>query len=161
MIETTSKSRILTPVQRSHLDYWRVFNNLVADQSMVIKPCKPQPQADMDFSIGRSKFRLVTFANTRDKWIGVRLVIDGPNAKPYFHRLQEFQQEIEHDVGAKLDWREMPHKKSSRVYLTLPDTDPTDRDDWPGQHAWLLAKLEAFHRAFAPRIVELDVPDLL
>jgi hypothetical protein len=160
MARTTQKSRSLTPVQRSHLDYWRTFNNLVADQSTVIKPCKPQPQADMDFSIGRSKFRLVTFANTRDKWIGVRLVIDGPNAKPFFHLLQEFRQEIENEVGEKLDWREMPHHKSSRVYLVREDIDPMDRDDWPRQHDWLLKKLEALHRAFAPRIVGLDVPDL-
>jgi hypothetical protein len=152
-------SRGLTPVQQLQLDYWHAFRDLAAAQSTIIKPRRPQPQADMDVAIGRSTFRLIASASTRDKWINVRLAMSGPNAKPHFHLLQESRQEIEDEVGAKLDWREMPGKKSSRVYLYRRNTDPTDRDDWPRQHAWLLEKLEAFHRAFAPRIKELDASD--
>jgi len=46
---------------------------------------------------------------------------------------------------------------SSRVFLRNQGVDPYGRERWPEQQNWLLDKLEAFHRAFAPRIKALKI----
>jgi len=38
----------------------------------------------------------------------------------------------------------------------MPHADLDSRKDWPEYHAWLLAKLELFHKTFAPRVRALD-----
>jgi hypothetical protein len=43
--------------------------------------------------------------------------------------------------------------------LSKDDVDPANRDDWPSQHLWLAEKLEALHKAFAPRIKALDLDE--
>lgn len=149
----------LTETQELQLAYWHRFCGLVDQTAREIKSRTPQPQHWMNFAIGRSKFRLMTFANTRDRRIGLALVLTGPDAKPHFYLLQEQQEEIEAEVGAPLDWREMPAQKSSRVFLILHNTDPADRDDWPRQHAWLLEQLKSFYAAFAPRVKGLDAAE--
>ena len=60
--------------------------------------------------------------------------------------------------GTEVEWREMPGKKQSNVVLRR-SADPTRREEWPEQHAWLRDKLEAFHRVFGPRIKELNAGD--
>jgi hypothetical protein len=83
-------------------------------------------------------------------------MIHGPKAKPHFHLLSKDRATIEAELGEALEWRELPAKKQSNVVLRRLGVDPTVREDWPEQHAWLQAKLEAFHRVFTPRIKDLD-----
>jgi hypothetical protein len=149
----------LTETRELQLAYWQAFCALVAEKSKAIKPRSPRPQHWMNFAIGRSRFRLMTFANTRDGRIGVGLVLSGSNAKSHFYLLQEQREEIEAEISEHLDWREMPGKKSSRVFVMWHGVDPMDRAQWPEQHAWLLEKLEAFHRAFARRVKQLDAAE--
>ena len=153
------ESENLTETKQIQLEYWRAFRDLLVEKSSVIKPRGPRPQHWMNFAIGRSRFRLMTFANVRDSRIGVGLVIAGPNAKPHFCLLREQKEAIESEIGSKLDWREMPNKKSSRVFLRWPNIDPADREQWSKQHTWLLEKLEAFHAVFAPRVKRLRASD--
>jgi hypothetical protein len=151
-IGSPGESDDLTETKQVQLAYWQAFRNLLLEKSTVIKPRRPRPQHWMNFAVGRSKFRLMTFANVRDRRIGVGLVISGPNAKPHFYLLQEQKETIEAEIGSALEWREMPNKRSSRVFLRWHDVDPANQGDWPEQHAWLLEKLERFYVAFEPRV---------
>ncbi|GAB4266266.1 MAG: hypothetical protein Kow00111_18090 [Thermincola ferriacetica] len=45
------------------------------------------------------------------------------------------------------------------MVLKKYDVDPTIREDWPNQHAWLKEKLELFHNVFSKRIKKLKVED--
>jgi hypothetical protein len=149
----------LTATRELQLAYWERFCALVDQTAKEIKSQTPRPRHWMNFAVGRSKFRLMTFANTRDRRVGVALVLTGPDAKAHFGLLQEQQEEIEDEIGTSLDWREMPDQKSSRIFLILDGTDPADREDWPRQHTWLVEKLRLFYRAFAPRVRELDASE--
>jgi hypothetical protein len=149
----------LTDTKELQLEYWRAFSKLASEKSNMIRPRKPRPQHWMNFAIGRSKFKLTAFANVRDQRIGVGLTLTGSNAKPHFYLLEDEMEAIETEIGAKLDWREMLDKKSSRIYLIRYDTDPQNRSEWSEQHEWLLEKLEAFHMAFADRVKQLDATE--
>jgi hypothetical protein len=149
----------ITPTKQLQLEYWGAFRDYITTNSTIIKPRKPLPQHWYNFAIGRSKFRLQTFANTVQNRIGVELVMTGPYAKPHYYLLEEQKDEIEAELGFPLMWRELPTKIASRLTLRKPDTDPKKKSDWPEQHQWLLEKLERVHNVFSPRILALDAGD--
>lgn len=141
----------LTETKALQLEYWTAFRNDLLTHSRIIKPQKPYPQHWADYHIGHSDFNLSANIDTRKNLIRVLLNITGPQAKSYFQRLQQDQPAIAAEMKEPLDWRELPNRKSCQIMVTR-SADPTQRDDWPAQHAWLREQLEAFYRAFHQRV---------
>ena len=46
-------------------------------------------------------------------------------------------------------------KSEKRVAFRNQDADPTDEEDWPNQHEWLVDILERLYRIFHPRLKRL------
>ena len=67
--------------------------------------------------------------------------------KELFRSLYERKAEIEADVGAELDWRELPEKKASRI-LIKRNANLTDEQEWPQQFDWVMDKLVKMKKAF-------------
>jgi len=149
----------LTETKKLQLKYWTAFSVRLQENSKRIKPTKPQPQHWMTYAIGRSDFYLVTTANTRDNRIAAFLQIGGNHAKSYFHLLHERRVEIEQKMGETLDWRKLPDKKESHVYLSKEDTDPMNESRWEEQHLWLVEKLEKLNEVFRPIVRTLNADD--
>jgi hypothetical protein len=149
----------LTETKKLQLEYWTDFHKLLSAQGTVIRGTKPRPQNWNYFSIGSSKFGLITFVNTRDKRIGVGLICRPDDAKSHFFLLSEQKAAIEAEVGSSLDWRELPDKKESRIKIRQLNTDPMLRSQWPEQHQWLSEELVAFHKTLCNRIKHLDASD--
>jgi uncharacterized protein DUF4268 len=106
----------------------------------------------MGFKTGRSGFEFGAHNLMRGE-ISVELYLSSPDARLYFQILHYDKVQIEREVGSRLEWQEKPTKKHSRIIIrNHSDIDPTNKQDWPRQHEWLLDKLEAFHKAFVPRI---------
>lgn len=149
--------------QQLQYEYWQEFIAHLEQENVLIKSRKPQAQHWMDFAIGRSGFQLLTFANVREKRIGLQLSINHQHAKAYYHQLYQHKEAIETDLGDSLKWEELPQKKSSTITLHNLTLDPNNRAQWMQQHAWLCAKLKAFMNVFAQRIKSLDatayIPD--
>lgn len=150
-----AKVNSLTGRQKHHLDYWTAFRNYVEQHGSLVTPPNPQTDYWAYFSVGRGGFALIAYNGMRDKWIGVELLLSGPDAKSHFHLLSREREQIEREIGTPLEWQEKPSQKTSAVTLKRPNVDPTKRQDWPQQHEWLLDKLEAFHKAFEPRVKNL------
>jgi len=149
----------LTQTKKLQLEYWTSLRDYIDEQGSSIRCQKPLPQYWTNFAIGRAGFWIEAFANTRDKRIGLSLVLDGPLAGKRLDTLQQAREEIESAVGQPLDWTNDPEKKQRRIYLRSPDTDPMIRDDWPNQHKWLLEKIELFRKVFGTRVKTLDEGD--
>ena len=77
--------------------------------------------------------------------VGVELYIN--DDKELFRSLYERKAEIEADVGAELDWRELSEKKASRI-LIKRNANLTDEQDWPQQFEWVMDKLVKMKKAF-------------
>lgn len=150
----------ITATKQLQLEYWEALHEFMkqSDDSAV-RPTKPQPQHWQQFSIGRTGFLLRTLANTRDKSIGVRLILEGDDAKGHFGLLLDEKDEIEQEAGKKFEWRKLPTKKESQINLRWEKCDPADRKRWPDQHEWLFRELQNFHKVFAARIKQLIVED--
>ena len=149
----------LSPVKKMQLEFWTAFREFAIKKAIRIKPTKPFPQHWMNISIGRAYFGMYSFVDTRDPRIGVRLFIEGIDAKAHFHLLLQDKESIETDFGQSLLWQELPEKKSSYISLYNTDENLKNRDRWGLQQEWLLKTLEKFHEVFSGRIKNLDAGD--
>jgi len=151
----------LSETKKLQLDYWTKFQLFMKRKQGSLRPQKPLPQHWMNFAIGRSNFHLFAFTNTREKRIGIGLVVKGPNAKPHFHLLNSEKGEIEKEFGQVLDWKELPTKIESRVILNKFNSDLADTDRWEEYCIWMAETLETFSKVFKNRIQKLDADDYL
>ena len=117
-----------------------------------IRPGTPRSQNWMNFDVGHWRLRMTAFNNMREGGIGVQLVIREGDAEVSYNTLYQQRGEIGAEIGDALEWRELPEHKQGQVMLRRYNADPTNRAQWPEQHAWFKEKLESFDRAFRPRI---------
>jgi hypothetical protein len=156
---TTKQDGELTDTKKLQLEYWTALVDHIEERDSRIRPRSPRPRHWTNFAVGRSKCRLGARVNTRTKRIGVELILtDREEAEPLFRLLKEERGSIEDEIGERLDWLPKPDKKRCVVEYGW-SADPTDRDDWPSQHARMAELLDAFHRAFSPRLKQLDPDD--
>lgn len=154
-VARTTTGQGLSDTKQLQLEYWQQFQHLIAERSKVIKARKAFPQHWSDFALGHSDFYLEATTNSREHQVSVALALVGANAKPRYHLLWAQRTQIEQALGESLKWSELPNKKSSYLTLYRPNSPLPDRQTWPTQQEWLLAKLELFHRVFAPLIPSL------
>lgn len=148
----------ITDTKRLQFDYWRGLQDyLLEHNSEVIKPQKPKPQQKITFPIGRSKVHLEALINTREGTISIILSLGGTNAKTNYFLLFDQKDAVEQEMNTRLNWREQPNRKESRIELSLTGENLADRSCWPKQYEWLRQNLEAFHRVFSGRVKKLDV----
>lgn len=145
----------LTETKQTQLQYWQALKEYLLDAGSFLKPQKALPQHWLTLSVGKRGFHIVATVNSQIKRIAIELTIDGNESNGYFRALFDQKERIEKDISAALDWKELSHKKSSRIVLYHNNTDPLNTDDWSQQHAWMQEKLELFYKVFSPRIKEL------
>lgn len=154
----TIEAGALTETKESQLAYWEALHAKLQDHS-VLRSRKPLAQHWTTFSIGRSGMHLVAKVNSREDVIGAELELLDDNAKAFFHLLRANRDEIELDMGAQLQWLELPEKRASRIMVARPDSDFTREANWDVQHGWLIEQLENLHRTFSQRVRSLDPDD--
>ena len=69
------------------------------------------------------------------------------NDKDLFHSLYEHRQKIEDECGLKLDWRELPHRKASRI-LFEKKFELSNTNQWNAQFAWVVDVMLKMKKAF-------------
>ncbi len=151
----------LTETKKMQFEYWTNFQRFMKEQKSSLRPQKPSPQHWMNFAIGRSNFHLFAFTNTREKRIGIGLVVKGPNAKPHFHLLEDEKDIIEKEFGQRLEWKELPTKIECRIILNKFNCDLADTNRWNEYHQWMSIILETFSKVFKNRIQRLDADNYL
>jgi hypothetical protein len=145
----------LSDTKKTQLEFWTGFMEFLSSRESKVRPTAPRPQHWASFSIGRGGFRLDAYALVRDSGIGVNLIIGGENAKRYFHLLSNEKDLIENAIGVPLQWRELPQYKESQIYTGPRPADFTQHGRWPEFYAWLADMIDAYSRAFGPRIRQL------
>jgi hypothetical protein len=108
-------------------------------------------------TIGRSDFHLNMLLNTREKRIGVDLVINVPWKRSAFETLLLEKNAIESEIGAELDWLPMPDKRRSRILLEAP-IDPKNPSNEPEVLSWFTRRSTEFYLTFKERVASLPEP---
>jgi hypothetical protein len=153
-VATASASLGNPQTRQTHLEYWSAFRDRLARMGGPVKPVKALPQNWVSMSpFGRGGFSLGAATNKELNRIKIELYLSGKNSRGNFLALMQKQSLIEERLG-KLTWNDSA-SKDRNIMLFLDPADPTDREDWPRQHQWLIDTLGAFHATFSPLIKTL------
>lgn len=142
----------LTSTQQARLEYWTAFEEYAFQDSAFaneFKKRKPGIDHWLTFSIGTSLCSISLLRLQNEGKIAVEFSIN--NNKKLYHDLFGKKDTIETELGFKLDWRELPDKKASRI-LVSKEVDLGDASDWPSQFNWLMDSMIKMKKTFKRRI---------
>ena len=139
--------------------FWQTLAAKLVGKKSKVRPQKAHPAHWADYALGRSDTWLTATVNTSKRYVSCEFSFRGPPDKVWYQELEAQRTSIEALIGPELSWQRLDGKKQSRIALYLQDTDPTDEANWEIQHAWLIEKLELFHRVFKPLALALGDGD--
>lgn len=110
------------------------------------------PQHWTNISIGKTDFKICTLANTRDKWICVQLFVYGTKSLENFNKLRKlYETSSKLEISEELEWVEK-NRKEHHVNYVIPNTNPTNKEDWNNQHSLLINWIGKFSNFFKDKI---------
>lgn len=145
----------LTDAQQLQLDFWTLFSKRLLEKQVVARTQEPGPRYWFNVPLGHSGVYLSNICNTFDERIGVRVYVRNTVAEVALPQLIDQQQEIENEIGEKLEWDANPTAKDKVIALRRK-VDLNERSKWPEYVDWMVDKVSKFRAAFAPRIQQID-----
>ena len=148
----------LSESQRLHLQFWTQFHQFLEDRGSPIHSGRPSSNHWTNVSVGRTYFSLFALNNARDQRSAVYLSTSGPNAKAHYGLIeQRYRAQVEQQLSSlgKVEWRELPNRLESQIYVGRPST-PSNSGTWPELDEWMARTLETMHALFAPIVKSLD-----
>lgn len=116
--KTKNGKNEMTKTQSARLEFWTMFNDVVAERGKPFNIRKPSTDHWYDVSIGTSgAYISITLVN-KEGIVGVELHIS--DDKELFDRLLGHKQEIEESIGTSLEWQRLDKKKASRIVYKIP-----------------------------------------
>ncbi len=137
-----------SPTLQARYDYWVAFNDYVFQNNTFSKQFnKRKASTDhwMTMSVGSSACHISINQIRKDNLIVVEWYIS--DNKELFHKFYSHKKEIETEMDMKLDWRELPNKKASRILITH-SANFEDKDNWSEQFDWIMDIALKMKKAF-------------
>lgn len=151
-IKRSAESTSFTETKLLQQEYWANLKDLVEKEKSSFKMQKPLPQHWTNISIGRSDFKICALANTRDKWIGVQLVVYGNSSLENFRKLRDsYEADSKANLNPSVEWMEKEGKEHHINYI-FPNNDPIDKGSWEHQHKLLKDWIERFSIYFKEKV---------
>ncbi len=133
-IDTPSKIKV-SDTSELQLKFWQEFNSHALEHTAFMKEFtvrKPNPQHWYDLSVGSSEYHICLTVSRQKhvKTAGIYI----SNNKSLYYSLKEKSNELEKEIGYKIDWREA--SKACRLVVSEP-FDMDDRMQWEKAFQWL------------------------
>jgi hypothetical protein len=144
----------LSPVRAQQLDYWSEFLAAVRRRGKLRESRQPQACSWMGFPLGSTRASLWAGLSRQERKVVAGVTFKTAEAKAIFRAMQAQNAAITAELGFALEWDEATGGLHSFAMVHL-QTDPTERAQWPAQHAWLAEKLERLQEVFGARIAAL------
>lgn len=114
--------------QSQRLEFWNQFNNVLVERGKPFNVRKATTDHWYNAAIGTSDAHIdITLVNN-DSVIGVELYIT--DNKEFFDKLYQRKDEIENDLGFKLDWRRLNNSKASRIVTFIKGLNFDDHSNY-------------------------------
>jgi hypothetical protein len=152
----TKASENLTETKKLQLEFWTKFREKLSKRKEIPSVQSARPQYWFDVSLGRSGIHLSNTANTFDNKIGVRVYISNKVASVALPQLLQMKEEIEAEIGEKLEWDPNPENLDKTIGLKR-DADLTKQESWGEYLDWLTDMTIKFRKTFSNRVKSLDL----
>lgn len=144
--QTRSGSNTVSDLKLRQQEFFGKLKALGEEKSKYVKSWqKALPQHWYNITIGSSKAKLSALFNTREQYVGAELYVH--HDKNMFRDLMSKSEEIEDQLGFRLEWQELPGKKGSRA-LIKRSGDIEDEDSHKELLSWLLEKIDLMAKVF-------------
>ena len=110
---------------------------------------KARPQHWYNLAFGTARAGIALTLNTQKKQLGCEIYI--PKDKELYDIFFDKRDEIETDIGEKLEWNRHDNKPQCRIKIAI-DGDLTNKNDWQKFNEWFLDISDKFAKAFGSRI---------
>ena len=149
-IKTSSTSGELTDTKLQQLDFWTKFKAFVRTKDTKIRLQTPRPQNWYNVAMGIADGHVALTVNSRENLLGCEIYIS--RNKDLFKFLREQKEEIEKEVGEKVEWVDAP--VASRVKIEKHVSDVFGQEEADNYFAWLYEKMVVFQKVFGRRFKE-------
>ena len=155
IIQSDSRSE-LTEIKILQQSFWTGLMEYMKENKTSLNLRKPLPQHWYTLAVGKPGFWISLTVNSRLKQIGCELYIR--ETQSGFIELKEDKQAIEEELGALLEWKELPDRKGSRI-VQYNSADFQEREKWPELFEWFKERSEAFYKTFYKRVQNLNLDE--
>lgn len=126
--KSSNNEESMNKSQSQRIEFWSQFNDVVIERGKPFNTRKPTTDHWYNIAIGTSEAHIdITLVN-KDSLIGVELYIT--NNKELFDKLYERKEDIESDLGFKLDWRRLDNSKASRIVYRIKGLNFDDHSNY-------------------------------
>ena len=153
-VKASTSSRTLTDLKILQREFWTEMMDYFTEKDTFLSLRTPQPQNWHTYAVGKPHIIISNSINTQKNRLGCEIYLGGTEPKKRFHKLYEDKDEIEREIGEKLDWMELPQGKDCRIII-YTDGDIRDRENWDKCFEWMQDKTEALHKTFSQRVKQL------
>ncbi len=114
--------------QSQRIEFWNQFNDVIIERGKPFNVRKATTDHWYNVAIGTSEAHIdITLVN-KDSVIGVELYIT--DNKGLFDKLYNKKDDIEADLGFKLDWRRLDNSKASRIIYHIKGLNFEDHSNY-------------------------------
>lgn len=117
-IKSTRQNASLTERKKEQAEWWTSFSDYAMNQPdfrKVFNRRKARPQHWFDLPIGKAGCNIRL--SVKENLLGTELYIS--DDKVLYKNLLERKNDIEKELGFKMDWQELPEKKACRILVTF------------------------------------------
>ena len=114
--------------QSERVEFWTMFNERIIDRGKPFSVRKATTDHWYDIAIGTSAAHISVTLVNKDSFVGVELYIN--SNKALFDKLYEDREEIEKQLGFKMDWQRLDTAKASRILYRINGLNFDDHSNY-------------------------------
>lgn len=126
--KTSNNSETMNKSQSQRVEFWNQFNNIVIERGKPFNTRRATTDHWYNVAIGTSEAHISITLVNKNSLVGVELYIN--NNKKLFDKLFERREDIERDLGFKLDWRRLENSKISRIVKEIKGLNFDDHSNY-------------------------------
>ncbi len=152
---TKQNKQVTSQTNQLQLDFWNKFMDYAMNKpefSKLFNRRKGLPQNWFNLPMGSSEYQICLTVKTKGK-ITAEIFIN--SQKDIFRSLESQKDQIEKELGFKMNWLLLPEKKGSRIDVIL-EGDFTDIDKWNNYFEWLTDKAVILKKVFPKYLENID-----
>lgn len=149
VIKSSASGNEVSDTKLLQHEFWEQLIEVGRNESHLSYGSKARPQHWYNLSFGTSRAHITLTTNTQKSLVGVGIYIT--NDKPLFDLLAQQKEDIEAEVGMKLNWMRREEATACRINTTT-GIDITKREQWQQANQWLIQSADSFAKAFSKRI---------
>lgn len=140
----------LSRAQSERLNFWNRFNEVVTLRNKPFNIRKATTDHWYEVALGTSEAKISITLVNKINCIGIEIYINGN--KELFDKLYALSEEIQNELGFKMDWQRLDNKKASRIIHYIKGLDFNNHGNYDELIHEVIDKTVAIRNAFKKRL---------